>query len=65
MGPGEAKFLLVFDNGYFSEFGTFSFADWLTQTPKDIVAKSLNVPAWDLIKLPKKQDFITSGTKTR
>jgi len=59
MGMREAKFLLVCDNGYFSECGTFRFSDWLTQTPKDIVAKSLNVPASDLIKLPKKQELIT------
>jgi oxalate decarboxylase len=61
MGPGEAKFLLVFDNGYFSEFATFSFSDWLAQTPKEIVAKSLNVPASDLINLPKKEVYIAQG----
>ena len=38
-GPRESKFLLVFDNGYFSEFATFSFTDWLAHTPKEIVAK--------------------------
>lgn len=61
LGPGEAKFLLVFDNGYFSEFATFSFTDWLAQTPKEIVAKNLNVPASDLIDLPKKEVYIAQG----
>jgi oxalate decarboxylase len=65
LGLGDAKFLLVFYNGYFSEFATFSFSDRLAQTPKGIVAKSLNVPASDLIRLPKKREFITSGTKSR
>ncbi len=61
MGPDEAKFLLVFDNGYFSEFATFSFSDWLAQTPKDIVAKSLKVSVSDLIDLPKKEVYIAQG----
>ncbi len=61
MGPGEAKFLLVFDNGYFSEFATFSFTDWLAQTPKEIVAKSLKVPASDLTNLPDKEVYIALG----
>lgn len=63
LGPGslEAKFLLVFDNGYFSEFATFSVSDWLAQTPKEIVAKNLNVPAEDLVKLPTSEVYIAQG----
>jgi len=29
IGREECLFLLVFDNGYFSEFGTFSISDWI------------------------------------
>jgi oxalate decarboxylase len=61
LGPGEAKFLLVFDNGYFSEFATFSMTDWLAQTPKEIVAKSLQVPVSDLKDLPRKEVYIAQG----
>jgi oxalate decarboxylase len=61
LGPDQAKFLLVFDNGYFSEFATFSFSDWLAHTPKEIVAKSLTVPASDLIDLPDKEVYIVQG----
>ncbi len=63
LGPGqrESKFLLVFDNGYFSEFATFSFTDWLAQTPKEIVAKNLNLPASDLKDLPDKEVYIALG----
>jgi oxalate decarboxylase/phosphoglucose isomerase-like protein (cupin superfamily) len=38
-GPGTCTFVLVFDNGYFSEFGTFSITDWLGHTPPDVLAK--------------------------
>ena len=61
LGPGDAKFLLVFDNGYFSEFATFSFTDWLAQTPREIVAKNLNLPASDLKDLPGKEVYIAQG----
>jgi oxalate decarboxylase/phosphoglucose isomerase-like protein (cupin superfamily) len=61
LGPGEAKFLLVFDNGYFSEFATFSFTDWLAQTPKEIVAKNLDLSVSDLKDLPKKEVYIAQG----
>ena len=60
-GPGEAKFLLVFDNGYFSEFATFSFTDWLAHTPKEIVAKNLNLRESDLRDLPDKEVYIAQG----
>ncbi len=29
----DCLFVLVFDNGYFSEFGTFSISDWIRHTP--------------------------------
>jgi oxalate decarboxylase len=61
LGPGDAKFLLVFDNGYFSEFATFSFTDWLAQTPREIVAKSLQLPIADLKDLPDKEVYIAQG----
>jgi oxalate decarboxylase len=61
LGPEGAKFLLVFDNGYFSEFATFSFTDWLAQTPKEIVAKNLNVRVSDLKDLPDKEVYIAQG----
>ncbi len=61
LGPREAKFLLVFDNGYFSEFATFSFTDWLAQTPKEIVAKNLNLRESDLRDLPNKEVYIAQG----
>ena len=33
MGPGECHFLLGFDNGHFSEYGTFSITDWIATAP--------------------------------
>src|ERR1700740_712879 len=45
LGPDEAHFVLVFDNGHFSEFGTFSITDWLGHTSPEILSRNLNLPA--------------------
>jgi oxalate decarboxylase len=39
LGPGEAHFILVFDTGNFSEFGTFSITDWLGHTPPEVLSR--------------------------
>ena len=44
IGPGTCTFILVFDNGYFSEFGTFSISDWVGlgtnfKVPESVFAK--------------------------
>lgn len=61
LGPGECHFVLVFDNGAFSEYGTFSLTDWLGHTPASVLAKTLGVPAADLAKLPKEEVYIVTG----
>ena len=33
-GDEPCPFVLIFDNGYFSEFGTFSLTDWIGHTPR-------------------------------
>jgi oxalate decarboxylase len=33
LGDTPCHFILIFDNGYFSEFGTFSITDWLGHAP--------------------------------
>jgi len=59
LGPEGTTFMLVFDNGAFSEFATFSITDWLSQTPREIVSKNLQVNAEDLLDLPDKEVYIT------
>jgi oxalate decarboxylase len=61
LGPGQAHFLLVFDNGHFSEFGTFSVTDWIAQTKPEIAARILNLPVSELGRLPKKELYIGPG----
>ena len=61
LGPGECHFLLVFDNGHFSEFGTFSITDWMANTPPEILSRNLGTPASALASFPKKEVYIGTG----
>jgi oxalate decarboxylase len=58
LGPDGCRFLLVFDDGNFDEFHTFLLTDWLSHTPKDVLAKNFNVPQSTFDKVPKKELFI-------
>jgi oxalate decarboxylase len=58
LGPDGCRFLLVFDDGNFNEFETFLITDWLTHTPKEVLAKNFNVPASTFDKVPNKELFI-------
>jgi oxalate decarboxylase len=51
-------FILTFDNGHFSEFGTFSLTDWLGHTPAETLAKNFGVPAATFAKFPTQEVYI-------
>jgi oxalate decarboxylase len=61
LGPGECHFLLGFDNGHFSEFGTFSITDWIATAPPAVVARNLNLAPRDVARFPQKEAYITPG----
>ena len=61
LGPGTCAFLLVFDNGYFSEFGTFSITDWLGHAPPEVLARNFGLPASTFANFPKKEVYIATG----
>jgi oxalate decarboxylase len=46
------EFLLVFDDGNFSENETFLVSDWITHTPPEILAQNFGVPASAFGRLP-------------
>jgi len=60
-GPGECHFLLGFDNGNFSEFGTFSITDWISKTPRRIAARTMQLPESVVAGLPQGEVYITQG----
>jgi oxalate decarboxylase len=46
------EFLLVFDDGDFSENETFLISDWCKHTPRDVLAKNFGVPKSAFVDLP-------------
>jgi len=58
LGPDGCEFLLVFDDGNFSEYETVLLTDWMAHTPPDIVAKNFGVSQKALANMPKKEKFI-------
>src|SRR5579864_5491984 len=50
------EFLLVFDDGNFSEDSTFLITDWFTHTPKEVLAKNFGVAASEFADLPRDID---------
>jgi len=58
LNPDGAEFLLVFDDGNFSEYATVLLSDLMAHTPKDVLAKNFGVPQTSFAKLPGKELFI-------
>ena len=56
--PDGTEFLLVFDDGNFSEYETVLLSDWMAHTPLDVVSKNLVVPQAAVEVMPKKELFI-------
>ncbi|KFZ17955.1 hypothetical protein V501_01463 [Pseudogymnoascus sp. VKM F-4519 (FW-2642)] len=44
IGKGATEFLLIFDDGNFSEDSTFLLTEWLAHSDKNVLAKNFNVP---------------------
>jgi oxalate decarboxylase len=58
LAPDGCEFLLVFDDGNFSEYETVLLTDWMAHTPPDVVAKNFGVSEKALANMPKKERFI-------
>ncbi|MGH9744417.1 MAG: cupin domain-containing protein [Candidatus Acidiferrum sp.] len=58
LAPDGTEFLLVFDDGNFSEYETVLLTDWMAHTPPDVVAKNFGVAQSALANLPKREKFI-------
>ena len=59
--PDGCEFLLVFDDGNFSEGNTTLISDWLRHTPPEVLAKNWGVPeaaVADVYKVPPSGHYI-------
>jgi oxalate decarboxylase len=59
LGPDDGcEFLLVFDQGLFSEDNTFLISSWVAHTPPDVLKKNSNLDQSAIAKLPKEELYI-------
>ena len=62
LGDKPCHFILIFDNGYFSEFGTFSITDWIGHTPKRAAGEELRPSrSRPSTGFPKKEVYFARG----
>jgi oxalate decarboxylase len=58
LNPDGAEFLLVFDDGDFSEYETVLLTDWMAHTPREVLAKNFGVSEQSMQKMPRREKFI-------
>ena len=61
LGATPCQFILIFDNGYFSEFGTFSITDWIGHAPKPLLAKNFGLPEETFNTFPRGEVYFARG----
>ncbi len=52
------EFLLVFDDGHFSDLNTLSISDWFAHTPKEVLSANFGVPIHAFDHIPSEQVYI-------
>lgn len=62
LSPNGTEFLLIFDDGSFSEESTFILTDWLARTPKSVVAENFRLHPEVFKALPEKEKYIFKGS---
>jgi oxalate decarboxylase len=58
LAPDGCEFLLVFDEGLFSEDNTFLLSEWLAHTPGSVLSKNFGLDKATLAKLPTDSLYI-------
>jgi oxalate decarboxylase len=59
LGPNGTRFILVFNNGEFTEQSTFSITDWIANTPMSMLKEYLGWTDQQIERLPKEQVYIS------
>jgi oxalate decarboxylase len=58
LGPDGCQFLLVFNEGLFSEDNTFLLSEFVAHTPPEVLMKNSRLSLADIARLPKEQLYI-------
>ncbi|KAF2471204.1 Bicupin, oxalate decarboxylase/oxidase [Lindgomyces ingoldianus] len=62
LSPNGTEFLLIFDDGNFSEDSTFLLTDWLAHTPKQVISENFKLAPEVFDAIPQKEKYIFQGS---
>ncbi|KAK0749120.1 oxalate decarboxylase oxdC [Schizothecium vesticola] len=63
LGENGTEFLLIFDDGHFSEESTFLLTDWLDHTPRSVLSQNFHLPPEVFDHIPQKEKYIFQGSR--
>ena len=61
LGPTPCHAILAFDDGLYSEHGTFGISDWMSRYDTRTLSQALGVPTEAFAQLPKAETYIMQG----
>ncbi|KAK1750306.1 oxalate decarboxylase OxdC 1 [Echria macrotheca] len=62
LGENGTEFLLIFDDGHFSEESTFLLTDWLQHTPRSVLSENFHLPPEVFDHIPEREKYIFQGS---
>ncbi|KAK4497271.1 hypothetical protein PRZ48_011721 [Zasmidium cellare] len=62
LSPNGTEFLLIFDDGHFSEESTFLLTDWLAHTPQAVAGENFRLAPEVFNTIPEKEKYIFQGS---
>ncbi|WP_426442595.1 cupin domain-containing protein [Bradyrhizobium genosp. P] len=61
LGPTPCHAILAFDDGLYSEHGTFGISDWMSRYDSLTLSQALGIPAETFAAVPKAETYIMQG----
>jgi len=61
LGPDRCHGILAFDDGLYSEHGTFGISDWMSRLDPSTLAQTFGVPVNALAQIPGGETYINQG----
>jgi oxalate decarboxylase len=61
LGPAPCHAILAFDDGLYSEHGTFGISDWMSRYDSQTLSQAFGMPADAFARIPKAETYIMQG----
>jgi len=61
LGTAPCHAILAFDDGLYSEHGTFGISDWMSRYDSQVLSQAFGVPAEAFARIPKGETYIMQG----